>query len=413
MFIEELTGVNGVLDPEHNETDTQYAERLLGYLEELTDSIGLQEKLPYESGSEYVFRLERDAKKISRIAGVPEKLPAETDSEYTVRLRRYVENLSGTGKTLKKKKGENDKDYALRLQRKAEKLAGPGSVLEKLPGESDKDYAVRLRRYMEKFSKAKKALFPSRAYTTGTGLKEDTPEELLKKKKAWRKRNLAAAAAILILISALLVVNREKITGSLEELGLIEGKKGLKNGPGEDTAAGAEGNGTEESGNGPHAESGPGEDSAAGVEGSANVSPKIPDGETRKKITVEEDTIIDKYKISVNNFDIYTYANKVAVKNGYNSLSYPKLKHKNPNWIYPENIFIMLDGEKIFVKERDTLWRLARIKLTRMGIHFYELTEKIEKADDSDKRGLLDQAEKYAFKEKHYKIIAELKSKLE
>lgn len=87
--------------------------------------------------------------------------------------------------------------------------------------------------------------------------------------------------------------------------------------------------------------------------------------------------LIRKYNIYVSANDIYQYANDVALQNGYNKISFPGLKEKNPNWIYPGNIFRLDNGKKITVKEGDTLWDLAHERLIEKNIQFYKILELI------------------------------------
>lgn len=92
----------------------------------------------------------------------------------------------------------------------------------------------------------------------------------------------------------------------------------------------------------------------------------------------KKEAIIKKYNIKVADTDIFEYANKVAVSNGYSPIAYATLKTKNPNWIWPGNIFILLDKEKIIVQEGNTLWGISHRKLIEMYIEFYKTFEKIK-----------------------------------
>ncbi|MCU0843908.1 MAG: hypothetical protein MUC76_03165 [Spirochaetes bacterium] len=90
--------------------------------------------------------------------------------------------------------------------------------------------------------------------------------------------------------------------------------------------------------------------------------------------------LIKKYEISVSDHDIFVYVNQVALKNGYAPIPYASMKNRNPNWIYPGNVFVMLDGERMVVKEGDTLWKMSYTRLQDRGIAFHRTLEEIEKS---------------------------------
>ncbi len=102
---------------------------------------------------------------------------------------------------------------------------------------------------------------------------------------------------------------------------------------------------------------------------------------------------------------IFEYANKVAIKNGYRPIMNYNIRFKNPNWIYPQNIFIMLDGEKITVREGDTIWELARLKLVEMTIKFNKTIKKIKSSEPAEHARLTKEAKSYAFAKEHFDII--------
>ena len=121
----------------------------------------------------------------------------------------------------------------------------------------------------------------------------------------------------------------------------------------------------------------------------------------------DTDALIKKYDIHVSDRDIYVYANRVALKNGYKSIDFHTLKEKNPNWIFPGNVFRMMDGEKVVVKWGDTLWAYSEKKLMYMNIEFYKLIDKIKEAKEAgnDYKSLLIKAKNFAFNDRHYKML--------
>jgi hypothetical protein len=122
------------------------------------------------------------------------------------------------------------------------------------------------------------------------------------------------------------------------------------------------------------------------------------------------ENLIKKYKIRVADTDIFVYVNQVAVKNGYAPIAYRAIRERNPNWIYPGNIFYMLDGEKIIVKPGDTLWGISHRKLMKRHLDFYEALQKIEEGLDkgADMRKEIARAEGLAFSDEHRSRLKKL-----
>ncbi len=129
---------------------------------------------------------------------------------------------------------------------------------------------------------------------------------------------------------------------------------------------------------------------------------------TVKRVNDQEKELLLKHKVKINESDIYRYCNDVAVKNGYSKISLEGLKDKNPHWIFPDNVFIMHDGEKVVVQKGDTLWDLAHAKLEKMNADFYKIIDEIEKTDPSDKsriNTLITEAEKYSYIKQQIQIL--------
>jgi len=139
--------------------------------------------------------------------------------------------------------------------------------------------------------------------------------------------------------------------------------------------------------------------------------------EAAQKILAEKEKnerreLIEKYQIHVSDHDIYIYANKVAKKNGYREIDYKVLKEKNPNWIFPGNIFYLIDEEKILVKKGDTLWDISDKKLMAIQVEFYKLIDKSYSAkSNAEKMELLNKAQNIAFSKKHFDKIEEIKKR--
>jgi len=145
-----------------------------------------------------------------------------------------------------------------------------------------------------------------------------------------------------------------------------------------------------------------------------NLKPDITKTISVIRTTPEEKEQIKNYNIKISAIDIYKYANDVAIKNGYAELANKGLKEKNPHWIYPSNIFIMLDGESVTVRKGDTLWDLSKTKLEKMSILFHDIIEKVDVAkNDSDfNLKLLKKASVYAYLERHKNRIKQLHNKI-
>ncbi len=136
---------------------------------------------------------------------------------------------------------------------------------------------------------------------------------------------------------------------------------------------------------------------------------------TVKRVNEQEKELLLKHKVKISESDIYNYSNDVAVKNGYDKLSYTGLKNKNPHWIFPSNIFIMLDGEKVVVQKGDTLWDLAHAKLEKMNADFYKIIDEIEKSGTSDKnklKTLITEAEKNTYMKQQIEILNVYKERM-
>ena len=102
-------------------------------------------------------------------------------------------------------------------------------------------------------------------------------------------------------------------------------------------------------------------------------------------IAAERARLKEKYRITVNEYDVYLFANQTAIKNGYAPIPVKDFNKKNPHWIFPGNVFVLADGEEVRVKAGDSLWSIARAKLEKMYIDFYVVVEAIRRDIDAGK----------------------------
>jgi len=132
-------------------------------------------------------------------------------------------------------------------------------------------------------------------------------------------------------------------------------------------------------------------------------------------LTAEQIKTYDKipvnFKSVITDTDIYRYANRVAVRNGYNEIAVGTMQGKDPHWIFPSNVFLLLDGEQIIVVQGDTLWDIARRKLMETDILFYQTVTAMRKARGNERDELQKKAEGYAFSQKHRIILQDLLKK--
>ena len=109
--------------------------------------------------------------------------------------------------------------------------------------------------------------------------------------------------------------------------------------------------------------------------------------------------------ILIKDHDIFEYANRVAVKNGYHRIATTKLRERNPDWIYPENVFIMLDGQRVVVSRGDTLWNLSKNKLIESTIKFDEIMKQVNAADMQNKTRLINEARRHAYTSDQFEAL--------
>jgi hypothetical protein len=135
---------------------------------------------------------------------------------------------------------------------------------------------------------------------------------------------------------------------------------------------------------------------------------------TVARINADEKELLKKAGVAISNLDIYNYANDVAEKNGYTKISYQGFKSRNPHWIFPGNLFVMLDGEKVVVQKGDTLWDLSKAKLEKMNAEFFKIVEEINSIPETENsriKTLLEKADSYVYIDQQKTIISDLKKK--
>lgn len=120
-----------------------------------------------------------------------------------------------------------------------------------------------------------------------------------------------------------------------------------------------------------------------------------------------------KHNIRIKVNDILRYANRVAINNGYRPIASTKLRERNPDWIYPENAFIMLDGQKVVVSRGDTLWNLSRNKLIESTLAFNKIMQDFPAAGKQRKLLLIEQARRHAYTRDQLELLTKTMNELQ
>ena len=89
----------------------------------------------------------------------------------------------------------------------------------------------------------------------------------------------------------------------------------------------------------------------------------------------------------------------VALANGYHRIRGSDMKEGNPDWIYPNNVFVMLDGERVTVSRGDTLWNLSRNKLIESALVFDDVMARLDGAGNHELAVLITRAMAHATSE--------------
>jgi nucleoid-associated protein YgaU len=70
-------------------------------------------------------------------------------------------------------------------------------------------------------------------------------------------------------------------------------------------------------------------------------------------------TVLYRGLIEITLLDIYRLTNEIAVSNGYRRLDSVEQVGKDPDWIYPGNVFVLPDKTEYTVVKGDTMWYIA------------------------------------------------------
>ncbi|MBP7738993.1 MAG: hypothetical protein KA369_23685 [Spirochaetes bacterium] len=155
-----------------------------------------------------------------------------------------------------------------------------------------------------------------------------------------------------------------------------------------------------------------------GTDGSARAKKRVVTIKAKGPV-IESRDIDTRYRqlglqlnIKIRDNDIYHYANEVAVRNGYHKIAETTLRERNPDWIYPENVFIMLDSQPVVVSRGDTLWNLSKNKLIESTIRFNELSQQYNAADAKNKARLIGQMKQFAYSKEQREALKKAEESL-
>jgi hypothetical protein len=70
-------------------------------------------------------------------------------------------------------------------------------------------------------------------------------------------------------------------------------------------------------------------------------------------------TVIYRGVIEITILDIFLLTNEIAVTNGFRRLDSIEETGRDPDWIYPENLFVLPDSTRYTVVKGDTMWYIA------------------------------------------------------
>ena len=107
-------------------------------------------------------------------------------------------------------------------------------------------------------------------------------------------------------------------------------------------------------------------------------------------VIITDDRVIGPGGIDITVMDIINLVNRIATENGYAPMHTIDPERPNPDWIYPENVFVLPNNTRYTVVEGDTLWDITvRYMVARLGQdygQYVRLTAEYEGEETSDSR---------------------------
>lgn len=110
------------------------------------------------------------------------------------------------------------------------------------------------------------------------------------------------------------------------------------------------------------------------------------------EITITRDGVIGPGGVEITMLDIIFLVNRIAVDNGFKPMDSIDPDRPDPDWIYPDNVFVLPDATRYTVVEGDTLWgitvRYMVARLVKDMRSFEALTAEYERdGTGADRRG--------------------------
>jgi hypothetical protein len=104
-------------------------------------------------------------------------------------------------------------------------------------------------------------------------------------------------------------------------------------------------------------------------------------------ISVGDESSPYRIEVQITMLDIYYLTNKIAVKNGYRKIDSPANAGRDPDWIYPGNLFVLPDETRYTVVKGDTMWDMAHRFIKKTLENDWQVYVRIaEEIDNPDKR---------------------------
>lgn len=144
------------------------------------------------------------------------------------------------------------------------------------------------------------------------------------------------------------------------------------------------------------------EDAEADEDAAESVEDQLPEGwppeslpairalEQTPGVIITDEQVIGPGGIEITVMDIINLVNRIATDNGYAPMHTIDPERPDPDWIFPENVFVLPNGTRYTVVGGDTLWDITvRYMVARLGQDyqaFVTLTEEYEDLGTSDGR---------------------------